>query len=220
MTTNGQTVANVQPETIVVGVDLTASGLAALEEALRRGAAPNVTVHVVYALDQSADASFADGLPRAEKALAEGAARLREHLDRAQALEIFGRGVQAHVRLEPPVEAIIQLAVDVDADLIVVGAEKRDGLNEILHSSVGMAVAHQAPCPVLVARPKDYANLSRTPRVQPICPACREVRLASGFQSMWCAQHQQERSFSRHTYSYSRELPLRDRAAHRELDRH
>lgn len=220
MTTNGLTQPNVKAETIVVGVDLTASGLAALEEALRRGAAPNVTVHVVYAIDQSADAVFADGLPRAEKALAEASDRLREHLDRAQALEVFGRGVQAHVRLEPPVDAILQLAVDVDADLIVVGAEKREGLNELLHSSIGMAIAHQAHCPVLVARPKDYSDLSKSPRIQPVCAACRATREATGFQTMWCAQHAEERHFARHTYSYSREHHLRDAAPQRELDRH
>jgi len=220
MTTNGLMQPNVKAETIVVGVDLTASGLVALEEALRRGAAPNVTVHVVYALDQKIDPAVSDGLPRAERALAEASDRLREHLDRAQALEVFGRGVQAHVRLEPPIDAILQLAVDVDADLIVVGAEKRDGINELLHSSIGMAVAHQAHCPVLVARPKDYRDLTKTPRVQPVCPACRDARLATDNASMWCARHAEERHFSQHTYSYTREFSLRDRPAQREVDRH
>jgi nucleotide-binding universal stress UspA family protein len=217
MTTNGQPQQNVKAETIVVGVDLTASGLAALEEALRRGAAPNVTVHVVYALDQAADAGFADGLPRVERALKEGADRLREHLDKAAALEIFGRGVRAHVRLEAPVHAILQLAVDVDADLIVVGAEKRKGLNALLHSSVGMAIATQAHCPVLVARPKDYRNVEQTPHILPLCEACREIRLATDDQTAWCEQHAATRHFARHTYGYSREHSLRGSAPQREM---
>jgi nucleotide-binding universal stress UspA family protein len=196
-------------ETIVVGVDLTASGLRALEAALDRAHHPAAVVHVVYALDLPDHQSSAGGMERAEKALSEGAARLTDHLNQAQALAVFGRGVQAHVRLESPVDAVLQLAVDVEADLIVVGTEKRHGLNELLHSSVGGTIAHLATCPVLVARPKDHREQSKSPRVMPLCTACRDLRIRTENPNAWCEQHAAERHFARHTYSYHREQSLR-----------
>lgn len=196
-------------ETFVVGVDLTASGHAALDEAFRRS--HDAVVHVVFAMDQAGDGTFADGLPRAEQALAEGRRRLQEHLDSAQALEILGRGVIAHVRLDAPVDAILQLAVDVDADLILVGTEKREGLNAALHKSVGMAVAASAHCPVVVVRPKNYRDLTHTPKILPPCAACLATRAETANATFWCPRHATERGFARHTYGYSRELSLRSR---------
>jgi nucleotide-binding universal stress UspA family protein len=204
-------------ETIVVGIDLTASGLQALDAALDRHRHPAAVVHVVYALDLPDHQSSAGGMERAEKALAEGAARLTQHLDQAQALAVLGRGVEAHVRLESPVDAILQLAVDVEADLIIVGTEKRRGLNELLHSSVSGAVAHLATCPVLIARPVNHGEESKSPRVMPLCTACRDIRVRTENPNAWCEQHAADRHFARHTYSYHREQSLRTPAPEGQL---
>lgn len=213
MTAGAETVASTTDsaagEVIVVGVDLTASGLRALEAALNRARHPKAVVHVIHALDLPKHQTSATDLERVDKAISEGKARLTDHLNQAHALSTFGRPIQAHVRLEAPVDAVLQLAVDVEADLIVVGSEERHGLNALLHSSVGMAIAQHATCPVLVARPKNHNEKSKSVQVMPLCTACRDVRIKTGDANAWCEQHAAERHFARHTYSYHREQSLR-----------
>jgi len=49
-------------------------------------------------------------------------------------------------------EAILKLARDEAADMIVVGSHGRTGLRRLLMGSVTEKVIGNAPCPVLVAR--------------------------------------------------------------------
>lgn len=104
-----------------------------------------------------------------------------------------------HVRSEVPAAEITQLAVDLEADLIVVGTHGRRGLRRLLLGSVAEGVVRLAHCPVLVVRPKDVAP--EVPQIEPPCPLCVEARKASGGQEMWCEQHRQ-RHGQRHTYHY------------------
>jgi nucleotide-binding universal stress UspA family protein len=51
-----------------------------------------------------------------------------------------------------PAEAIVQVAADEGADLIVMGTHGRTGLRRLLMGSVAEAVIRTAPCPVLIYR--------------------------------------------------------------------
>lgn len=52
-----------------------------------------------------------------------------------------------------PTEAILQLAKDARADLIVIGTHGLTGLRRLLLGSVAEQLVRQAPCPVLTTKP-------------------------------------------------------------------
>ncbi len=54
------------------------------------------------------------------------------------------------VRDGPPVDAILDCAAEIAADLIVLGSHGRDGLGHLLFGSTAERVLHKAPCPTLV----------------------------------------------------------------------
>lgn len=73
---------------------------------------------------------------------------------RAMAEPLLARGlaVEQHVVRGRAADAIIDAAVDVDADLIVTGSRGRGPIRSMLLGSVAAEVAADAPLPVLVAR--------------------------------------------------------------------
>lgn len=52
------------------------------------------------------------------------------------------------------VQAIVDQALGLSADLVVLGTHGRRGFNRLLHGSVAEAVLHRAPCPVLTVPPQ------------------------------------------------------------------
>lgn len=58
-------------------------------------------------------------------------------------------GAQVHVMPGDPVEAILHVAEEQDADLIVVGNKGMKGVRRVL-GSVPNAISHRAPCSVLI----------------------------------------------------------------------
>ncbi|MEM9040523.1 MAG: universal stress protein [Actinomycetota bacterium] len=54
-----------------------------------------------------------------------------------------------------PADAILRVATDIDADLIVVGARGLGAIGRFLRGSVSTKVAHHAPCDVLIVEHDD-----------------------------------------------------------------
>ena len=77
---------------------------------------------------------------------------LEEWRDRAEAA-----GVEIDVRVGPgtPSEIIGAVALEIGADLIVMGTHGRTGLAHVLLGSVAERTLRTAPCPVLTVRPPD-----------------------------------------------------------------
>jgi hypothetical protein len=72
------------------------------------------------------------------------------------AAPLHGAGLEAHgiVRIASDVAtAIVDEAREQRADLIVLGADVRRGLDRALHGSVSDEVSRRAPCPVLLVQP-------------------------------------------------------------------
>lgn len=61
----------------------------------------------------------------------------------------------AHPATGDPADAILRVAADVEADVIVVGARGLGAVGRFLRGSVSTKVAHHAPCDVLVVEHDD-----------------------------------------------------------------
>lgn len=94
--------------------------------------------------------------------------------------------VAGHVAVGSPRKHILQIAADVGADIVIVGSHRKSTADRWLLGSVSQAVVQDAPCAVLVARPKDA---SMVPEIEPPCPACLKVQAESSGATLWCSQH-------------------------------
>jgi nucleotide-binding universal stress UspA family protein len=83
--------------------------------------------------------------------------------------------VRLHARPGRPVEEILDLAAEVDADLIVVGA-----------GATAAAVLRDAPAPVLMARVPERGEKELSLKQ---CPKCVEVRESSEGERWFCEAH-------------------------------
>ena len=99
-----------------------------------------------------------------------GASHVREDMQRAEAVsnlsaeiaervvseaEAFSKGeevkaVKTFVRSGDVADAILEVAAEADADLIVTGHKRRSILGDLIHSSVAEAVDRKAKCPCLI----------------------------------------------------------------------
>lgn len=218
---------SVKPYTIVVGVDYSETGEAALRRAFELASLQErAEVHVVnvvkaYGSNVYLELSSAITLVPIDEA----SDRLRRYVE--QQLDVFrsaqeNRGRRlferavTHVRIEGPAEEIAQLASDLEADLVVVGTHGRRGLRRLLLGSVAEAVVRLAPAPVLVVRPKESHGDSVQPHIEPPCPRCVAIRRESRGHELWCDQHR-EHEARRHTYHYTdpaEQVPLGTRKDH------
>ena len=123
-------------QTIVVGVDGSQTGAKALTVALWLAGVLGAAVHVVSAYGFLQEPSDAEAV----LAAATRAAR--------------AKGLQAvtHARRDDPAEALIAVAEEHDADLLVVGSTGRSRASRSLLSSVPDKISHHAPCSLLIAR--------------------------------------------------------------------
>lgn len=163
------------PYVIVVGIDFEPNSELALAGALALASDRDAAaVHLVYS--DSAQAFAND--PRG------GETRGNEMLERLEAAArtahqnltaIVGRPVEtislhSHYRVGRPSVEVVQLAVDLDADLVVVGTHGRKGLTRFVVGSVASSILADARCPVFVVRPKDHENLGEVPEIEPPPP--------------------------------------------------
>jgi hypothetical protein len=119
------------------------------------------------------------------------------------------QAVGIHVRCGKPARELAQLAKDVGADLLVVGARKGPHLKQLILGSVAERLLLAAPCPVFVAGPMPAArDDAHEPAIEPACPECLATRQKTAGREWWCARHAQHHAQA-HAYSYLRELPLR-----------
>src|SRR5690606_28444538 len=105
-----------------------------------------------------------------------------------------------HVRLGAPAEAILQLAADLDASMIVVGSHGKTGFRKWVLGSVSQSLVKAGLLPVLVSRPRHLASMATSERLEPPGPDCVAARRASNGTEWWCEMHSRERPAT-HVYS-------------------
>jgi nucleotide-binding universal stress UspA family protein len=198
-----------KPYTLVVGVDFSELADRALHEAFAQASQRlDSEVHVLSALPvASEDPGYAvsvyaatDDKPILDKAIE----RLCTHVE--QQLENFRKAhpelstafrVISHAHVDTAAHGIVQLASDLDANLIVIGTHNPKGIERFLLGSVAEGTVRDARCPVLVIPPPPKPD----PQVMlaPPCPECVRARATSGGKEFWCEQHRQHHG-RRHTY--------------------
>jgi nucleotide-binding universal stress UspA family protein len=133
-------------ETVVVGADASDTAVEAVRQAIELVKLTGGRLHVVSAYKpQQFTAGGGEEKELDSGSLAESV--LADHASRARA---GGIEVQTHAKSGPAADAICEVAVEVKADLIVVGNKGMVGVRRVL-GSVPNSVAHQAPCSVLIA---------------------------------------------------------------------
>lgn len=153
---------------VMVAVDFTECGDDALLMGLTMLQEGQVgTLHLVYVLDPRDVINDPEkpGLATEEEVIAKAPRLLvarAEALADVRNMAIDTKRLRAHARIGKPVPALIQVCVDYDADFLLVGTHGRRGIERLLLGSVAEALVREAPCPVLVARVKDYEGRTKT----------------------------------------------------------
>ena len=149
---------------VVVGYDFSHSGRAALHRAAALAAHdPRHALHVICAIDPT---HAIPSIPSYDGVDSMYAARVQEALaietqHELDAYEVIGRvHFFVHARIEKqPAVAILALAREVGAELIIVGSHGLTGVERILLGSTSERVVREAKCTVEVARPRRYPNV-------------------------------------------------------------
>jgi nucleotide-binding universal stress UspA family protein len=186
--------------TVVVGLDFTDADGPAFDQAVRLVLrVPGGELHLVHVFGT---------VPSPEKSR-DLVSHLRLYVNEKAEITPGLRGVKVgiHLRGGKTLREIVQLATDVQADLIVVGSHKGAHVKDWIVGSTVERLVSGAAFPVLVAAPKPKDLEKHEPAIEPPCPQCVAARVASGGKQWWCERHSHE-AVTGHTYSYQRELPF------------
>jgi nucleotide-binding universal stress UspA family protein len=172
---------------IAVAFDPTSES-ALLEGAKLARRTPGSELHIVHVASQSDGGGGTLSLLPSTDGPESPADALRRRVEFVWA-QTGGMTVLAHIRSGDPAKEILQLAIDLAADLIVVGSHQRSGLQRLVLGSVAERVLHESHCPVLRVVPKDYGETVPSPRIEPACADCLTVRARSANAQFWCERH-------------------------------
>lgn len=139
-------------ENIVVGTDGSASAAQAVHHAVRLAEMSGAKLHLVQAVPPAVaidPSGMAAGTSYIEQAIVDAETDITR-----LATSASERGVAATGRVCPTgaADALIDVAEEVGADLLVVGSRGMTGARRLLLGSVPNAVSHHAPCSVLIVR--------------------------------------------------------------------
>ena len=141
---------------IVVGTDGSETAAEAVRQATELAGHMGASIHLVSAFEP-----VTEGRLRSERQGAPGdvewAVNPREDVNATleeakKAVEDGGVDVELHAREGDPADAILDVAEERGADLIVVGNRGMTGAKRFLLGSVPNKVSHHAPCSVMIIR--------------------------------------------------------------------
>jgi nucleotide-binding universal stress UspA family protein len=148
---------------VLVAVELDATGIAAWQEGIwYANLRPDIQLHVCHVCPR------VDGAEAQSALLDQQERRLREFLQPGlDANPQISERVHRHLGLADPAAEVLQLATDLEADLVIVGSHGRRGLGKVLEPSVAERIVREAHCTVFVVKPKDYEGLEKSAAVEP-----------------------------------------------------
>jgi nucleotide-binding universal stress UspA family protein len=141
---------------IVVGTDGSDTAAEAVRQAAELARIHGARLHLVSAYSPTLRAKLQaerELLPEEERWMASpGEQAERVLTEAAKAAEASGIAVETHSLPGDPAEVIIELAENLEAELVVVGNKGMTGITRFLLGSVPSKVAHHASCSVLIVR--------------------------------------------------------------------
>jgi nucleotide-binding universal stress UspA family protein len=160
---------------VVVGVDFSESSMHAIQEAVQLAKMmPRADLQFVHVLETPPDLHDAYVIDRLSDRMGRTMIKLESYV--RDALYVYageaqwGCDVAFHVRVGPVTRELHQVAVDVDAELIIVGEDHPRGFRRLLTASITKQLVRDAHVPVVVAHPKDFRGLPRSPEPDPPRP--------------------------------------------------
>jgi nucleotide-binding universal stress UspA family protein len=141
---------------MVVGTDGSSTAGEAVRQATELANRLGAKVHVVSAYEPIPEGRLRDERQQVPDDL-QWMVGPREDVDStleaaAQGLQEAGVQVETHAREGDPADAILDVAEEQGADLIVVGNKGMTGAKRFLLGSVPNKVSHHAPCSVMIIR--------------------------------------------------------------------
>jgi nucleotide-binding universal stress UspA family protein len=143
-------------QSIVVGTDGSHTAGEAVREAIELAKAVGASIELVSAYEPVPSQRLREESRQAPEDL-QWSINPREDVDAtlreaAEKVQDAGVGVNTYAREGDPADAILDVAEERGADLIVVGNKGMTGAKRFLLGSVPNKVSHHAPCSVLIIR--------------------------------------------------------------------
>jgi nucleotide-binding universal stress UspA family protein len=143
-------------DSIVVGTDGSETAREAVRQATELATRLDADIHLVSAYEPVPEGRLREERQEVPEDLQwmvnpreDVAATLEEAEEQ---LKNAGVGVETHAREGDPADAILDVAEEKNADLIVVGNKGMTGAKRFLLGSVPNKVSHHAPCSVMIIR--------------------------------------------------------------------
>jgi nucleotide-binding universal stress UspA family protein len=141
---------------IVVGTDGSDTAGEAVRQAMQLASIVGARVHVVSAYEPVGSARLREERDRVPEEM-QWMVNPREDVERAlsgaeESMRSEGVEVSTYARQGDPADAILDVAEEQNADLIVVGNKGMTGAKRFLLGSVPNKVSHHAPCTVMIIR--------------------------------------------------------------------
>ena len=141
---------------IVVGTDGSETATVAVKQAAELAKATGASVELVSAYEPISQARLRQERTEVPSDV-QWSVNPREDVDamlrdEADAVRELSVPVKTHARQGDPADAILDVAEEIDADLIIVGNKGMTGAKRFLLGSVPNKVSHHAPCTVMIIR--------------------------------------------------------------------
>jgi nucleotide-binding universal stress UspA family protein len=138
---------------IVVGTDGSETAAQALQEAGDLAKSAGAKLHIVSAYEPASGTRVGGASPERSQWMVGPDVQVDAVLDRAAgAMHTQGVETECHARKGDPANALLDVAAENEADLIVVGNKGMTGTKRFLLGSVPDKISHHAPCSVLIVR--------------------------------------------------------------------
>ena len=141
---------------LVVGTDGSETAGEAVRQAMELAERLEATVHLVSAYEPVPEGRLREERQQVPEDL-QWMVNPREDVNAtlesaAEGLQQAGLKVETHAREGDPADAILDVAEEQNADLIVVGNKGMTGAKRFLLGSVPNKISHHAPCSVMIIR--------------------------------------------------------------------
>lgn len=110
--------------------------------------------------------------------------------------------IEVHTRFANPVVGILNLADELNADLVVVGSHEHGRLHRLLFGSTAERITRQTDRQVLVVHHRD----DPAALIEPPCPDCVQVRFETNGAEIWCQRHREHHTMGRARHHSSRPM--------------